>query len=235
LASVIGLIPLVDREQDSLWMLNGYMDAIMETGGVPVMFPLITDKDAIEHLFSICDGIIFTGGHDISPSIYGEEKSEKCGEVITQRDILECELMTRAIDADKPILGICRGMQMLNALSGGTLYQDLPSQFKTDITHGQKPPYNIPIHDVKVEKDSLLYSIVGCDTLSVNSHHHQAIKDLSPKLKPAAYAADGIIEAVYMEDKKFVLALQWHPEFLYKNDNVSIKIFEAFMDAVKNK
>ena len=125
-------------------------------------------------------------------------------------------------------------MQLFNVLLGGTLYQDIQVQRgASDIEHSQKPPYSQPIHDVYIERNNLLHEILQTDSLKVNSYHHQAIKDLSSQLVPVAKAEDGLIEAVVMSDKKFTLAVQWHPEFSYKVDQHSIKLFGKLVQACK--
>jgi len=137
-------------------------------------------------------------------------------------------LVRAAVSADKPIFGICRGIQFLNALLGGTLYQDIPAELQSELSHAQQPPYDLPAHDVKVS--GRLRGLLGTDKLKVNSYHHQGIKRLSPELEPCATAPDGLIEAAYMPDKRFVLAVQWHPECALRRES-SRKLFSAFVDA----
>lgn len=227
----IGVIPLVDFEKKSYWMLPGYMDAIVELGGLPLMLPLSDDKEIISQIAYEFDGFLFTGGHDVSPEMYGERISDKCGKCCIMRDTMEKLLLNEVLKANKPVLGICRGIQIINTVLGGTLYQDLPSQKPSEINHHQTPPYDIPVHNVNIIENTLLYNIIKKDELSVNSYHHQAVKELSPILTTMAYSPDGLIEAVGIKDKKFVLAVQWHPEFSYKTDESSRKIFKAFIDA----
>lgn len=212
-------------------MLPGYMKGIEETGGIPVMLPLTTDKEMIQQLVNQFDGFLFTGGHDVDPALYNEEKDSRCGEISTDRDQMEQILFDYAAALDKPMLGICRGLQLFNVLLGGTLYQDLPSLRESAINHKQNPPYSIPSHDVYIEKGSVLEQILKTDQFQVNSYHHQGIKDLSSELLPVATAPDGLIEAVEMPGKKFVLAVQWHPEFSYRHDPYNIHLFSAFIHA----
>jgi len=176
-----------------------------------------------------CSGFLFTGGQDVSPSLYNENPLPQCGESSPERDTMEKILLSRVIELDKPILGICRGIQLINTVLGGTLYQDLPTQTNSHLDHHQKPPYDKPIHNVTVIENTPLHAVLETDTLAVNSYHHQAIKDLSDKLLPMAKALDGIIEAVYMPNKKFIWGIQWHPEFSYVSDFASKKIFEEFI------
>ncbi len=226
---IIGIMPLVDEDRDSLWMLPGYMDGISEAGGLPIMLPLTGDKDVIRQLANMCQGFLFTGGHDVSPSVYHENVRFPNVSPCPARDKMENDILNIAISEDIPVLGICRGIQFINAALGGTLYQDLPSEHPSSIDHHQSPPYDVPVHEVEIIKDSPLYDIVQADIISVNSYHHQAIKHLSPKLVAMAYSSDGLVEAVYKPGQKFLWAIQWHPEFSYKKDSVSRKIFETFI------
>lgn len=146
---------------------------------------------------------------------------------------MEQELLEFILSLDKPILGICRGIQLLNAALGGTLYQDLPDEHPSDVEHHQKPPYDVPIHTVQLAKDSPLCQLLHKTELSVNSYHHQAIKELSPKLKPMAYSPDGLIEAVWLPSARFVWAIQWHPEFDFHTNPNSQQIFEEFLAHTK--
>jgi putative glutamine amidotransferase len=227
---MIGVLSLYDEEKESYWMLPGYMKGIEEAGGIPVMLPLTTDKDIILSLAHSLDGFLFTGGHDVNPALYGEAATELSGVLCTERDQMEQLLFTFAAELDKPILGICRGLQLFNALLGGTLYQDIPAQRPSIVNHKQKPPYSKPVHQVYIEKDTLLHQVLQTDSFMVNSYHHQGIKKLSEQLEAAAIADDGLIEAVVMPNKTFILAVQWHPEFSYKQDNHNFKLFQEFVN-----
>ena len=222
-------MPLWDDEKDSLWMLPGYLEGLQEAGATPVILSLTEDREEIEHLVDICDGILLTGGHDVDPSVYGEEALNGTVLCCKARDNLERIVLEDAMQKDKPILGICRGIQLINALLGGTLYQDLPTQHPSDIDHHQTPPYDVPVHDVFIKKDSPLYDCLGSDRISVNSYHHQAVKDVAPCLEVMAESEDGIVEALYKPFYRFLWAVQWHPEFSYKKDDNSRKIFKAFV------
>lgn len=230
---VIGVVPLWDDEKESLWMLPNYLDAIISESALPIVFPLTTDEKDIKQLASMCDGILFTGGHDVSPSVYGEQKRDVCGEPCAARDTMEGILLDICIQAQMPALGICRGIQFFNAYLGGTLYQDLPTDFPSTVEHHMSAPYDKYIHTVSLIKDTPLYDLLRVDTLPVNSYHHQAIANLSPKLKPMAIAEDGIVEAVYLPEHPFLWAVQWHPEFLYGCDEPSKKIFRAFLRMIQ--
>lgn len=226
---IIGVIPLWDDEKESIWMLPDYMNVLEDNNAIPIMFPLSTDKTNLDRCYDMVDGILFTGGHDINPKLYNQEKKEVCGVQCDKRDEMESYLFKKAIKDDKPILGICRGIQLFNALLGGTLYQDLPTEHSSEIKHTMIKPYNRGIHSVDILKSTPLYKIIEVDKLSVNSYHHQAIKDLAPSLVANAISEDGLIEAISMTNKKFVMAVQWHPEFLWKNSKENNLIIAEFI------
>ncbi len=230
---IIGVMPLWDDEKESLWMLPGYLDGITEAGGIPVIFPFSSDEQELDHLISLCGGFLFTGGHDVSPEIYGETPLTGLVDTCRKRDEMETLILRKAMAADKPILGICRGIQFINAALGGTLWQDLPSQHPSDVNHHQNPPYNIPTHDVRILRGTPLHNCLGTEFLPVNSYHHQAVSRLASGLSAMAVSPDGLTEALYKPDQRFLWALQWHPEFSWQTDENSRIIFRAFTDAAR--
>ncbi len=232
LKPLIGVMPLWDDDKESVWMLPGYLEGIRQAGGIPVILPFTSENDELEQLAKMCDGFLFTGGHDVSPELYSEKPVDDSVICCKDRDEMESWYLKYAISSDKPLLGICRGIQFINAALGGTLYQDLPTQHSSEIDHHQKPPYDIPVHTVSIVKDSPLGKLLDTEQLSVNSYHHQAVKDLSPRLKAMAISTDGLIEAVFMPEHRFLWAVQWHPEFSYLTDINSRKIFKAFIDSL---
>lgn len=234
---MIGVLPLYDSEKESYWMLPGYMKGIEEAGGIPVMLPLTSDIHMIKTLASSFDGFLFTGGQDVDPKLYGEKEEEFCQETCSDRDVMEKLLFDEILLLDKPVFGICRGLQIINVLLGGTLYQDLQAQFPLrEEGHKQQHPYDEPMHRVLIEKDSPLYELMeGREAMMVNSLHHQGVKDLSPKLAQAAYSEDGLAEAAYMPGKTFIFAVQWHPEFNFHQDPSSFRLFQAFTAACLEK
>lgn len=226
----IGVIPLFDYKRDSYWMIPGYLDGIRSAGGFPVVLPLINDSSGIEKAMELCDGFLFTGGQDVEPKVYNEEKTELCGETSPERDEMEKLVLEEAMKRNKPVLGICRGIQFINACLGGTLWQDIPSQFSDKLKHCQKPPYDQPVHDVQIIENSPLHDLLKKEKISVNSYHHQGVRELSPQLKAMATASDGLTEAVYAPGNSFLWAVQWHPEFSFRKDENSRLIFKAFID-----
>ena len=229
---VVGVMPLWDDEKDSLWMLPGYLEGIRQAGGLPIVLPLTEDVGELEQLAGLCDGFLFTGGHDVSPALYHEEPLEGLVDCCQIRDAMEGTVLQMALDRDLPVLGICRGIQFINAFLGGSLYQDLPSQHPSEIEHHQAPPYDVPAHAVALVEGSPLRRCLGVERLPVNSYHHQAVRRLAPGLEAMACAPDGLTEAAYMPGKRFLWAVQWHPEFSYKTDEYSRRIFRVLIDSM---
>lgn len=227
---IIGVLPLFDREKDSIWMLPAYLRGVQAAGGIPVILPLDGLEDC-ERLADSLDGFLFTGGQDVDPTLYGEETLPVCGELCPARDRLEQALLTRALERRKPVLGICRGLQLINAALGGTLWQDLQAQRPESRNHRMERPYDCAEH--QVELFDPLASLYGTRRLGVNSCHHQGIKTLAPDLRPMAVAEDGLIEAFCDPAQPFLWAVQWHPEFFDPKIGVGAAIFRAFVDAAR--
>lgn len=230
---VIGVVPLVDSARDSLWMIPGYVDGLLRAGAIPVTLPLTDDSAVIKELAGQLDGILLTGGQDIAPERYRAQPLAECGETCTGRDAMELRLVRAALKRNLPILGICRGVQLLNVYFGGTLFQDLPAQHPHGIDHHMQPPYDRPVHRVDLVPKSPLANLLGCDSLQVNSYHHQAIRRLGRRLQVMAVSEDGLIEAVYLPDYRFVWGVQWHPELSYRTDANSRTVLQAFSQAAK--
>ena len=228
---IIGVMPLWDEDKNSIWMLPDYLEAVKKTGGVPFVFPFLEEDADILRLTPLCDGFLFTGGQDVAPLLYGEEEAKELGECCEKRDHMEQIVLKEALREDKPVFGICRGIQLINAALGGSLYQDLPTMHPSRTCHSQPAPYDVPSHEVQVLQDTPLRSCIQKDRLSVNSCHHQAIKDPAQGLQAMALSPDGLIEAMCRPDSRFLWAVQWHPEFLFEKDENSQKLFRAFIQA----
>ena len=228
---VICVLPLADTDRESWWMLPGYMELIREAGGLPLMPALGSSEEEIAQIADLADGFLFTGGHDVDPALYGEE-NRACGALSHERDELEAALLPLALREDKPVLGICRGLQFINAFLGGTLWQDLPTEYDSPIAHRMQKPYHRDAHSVNFLADTPFTPLFGEGEYGVNSLHHQAIKKLAPALRAAAVAPDGLVEAVWMPEKRFVLAVQWHPEFRSANAG-SRALAAAFVEACR--
>lgn len=233
----IGLTPSHTLSTDDLAMRYTYLDAIAYAGGIPMVLPLKASREDLKAIVEKMDGILFVGGPDIHPFRFGEETQRYCGEVSLVRDELELTLLSVAMELEKPILGICRGIQLLNVGLGGTLYQDLPSQWKEEfpISHSQACKGELPSHHIEVVPNTLLSSIVSAPQIEVNSFHHQAVKDLAPKLRASGYAPNRLIEAIeFPEYPNFFLGVQWHPEYLFAHNEAAGKLFTAFVDACRS-
>lgn len=229
---VIGVMPLYDDEKKSYWMLPGYMKMLEEENAIPLMLPLTSKTKELDYFLEICGGFLLTGGHDVSPSVYNAEKKPWCGSCCKLRDEMEKYILKNAVAMDKSVLGICRGIQFMNSCYGGTLYQDLKTEHKSFIEHHMKPPYNRVAHQITIQKDTLLYYILNKEQIGVNSYHHQAIRKLSSDFQEMAVSEDGLIEGIYMPSRKFIVGIQWHPEFSYDVDENSRKLINAFVISV---
>ncbi len=231
---IIGLTPSHDLEHDDISMRPTYLEAISAAGGIPVVLPLEASTEDLRQLADTLDGFVFTGGPDPHPFLFGEETHAQCGQVSLKRDSLETRLLPLVMETRKPILGICRGIQIINVALGGTIYQDIPSQFGQGegpfpLAHKQPFPYAQPSHTVYVAAGTRLAQIFGTNTLQVNSMHHQALKDMAPGLMACGFASDGLIEAAEMPGYPFLTAVQWHPEYLWKKDPAMANLFAEFI------
>ena len=207
-------------ETGSVRLSSAYTDAIVRAGGIPVVLPIIDDQALAERLLAKVDGVVFSGGPDIDPAEYGEEVWNGTVKIDAVRDRSDLLLARAALSSGKPVLAICRGEQLMNVVLGGTLYQDIPTQVDTFIKHSGFD------HRIGVEKGSVLYQIFGQDSLSVNSSHHQAVKDPAPGIRISAYAPDGVVEAYEYEH---VLSVQFHPERLVQKDSSWLALFRYFI------
>lgn len=229
---IIGLTTFIESKGTSKYnCLNcNYINAIVEAGGTPVMIPLVGEEESLLKYMNIIDGILFTGGVDVSPLYYGENPIKDIGAIEQDRDAYEMFLFKEAYDVNMPIMGICRGIQLINVALGGSLYQDINSQIESSLGHNPKEsPMNQVHHMIRIEKNSKLYDIFENETIAVNSFHHQSIKDLGKGLKVTAHSYDGIIEAVESMERDFVLGVQWHPEALVPKHETSKKLFNEFV------
>ncbi len=217
-------------------LMHSYIAALTEAGSAPVMIPSGLTEDARVSLLGCVDGILLTGGGDIATERFHGEFHPSVEGVDPDRDELEFSLLQAASESGIPFLGICRGFQVVNVALGGTLFTHIEDQFPGAIKHDydSSSQRQLLAHEVNVQKASQLSGILGEIKLGVNSLHHQGIKDLSPALRPAGYAPDGLVEALELPGHPFGLAVQWHPEWL-TDQPVTRRLFRAFVDAAGNK
>lgn len=213
---------------------SDYVKAVIESGALPVLIPPLEDRNRLDLILSGIDGIIITGGDDISPEIYGEENTGLSLNTSRVRDEVELYLMGKAVNSGNPVLGICRGFQLVNIFFGGTLYQDLESQFKGRINHKNNFRNSEDLHhEVIIESGSRLSSIIRSERFMVNSRHHQGVKEPGRGLVPSAYASDGIIEALEQRNLN-IIAVQWHPENLVRLGGKYISLFADLVQRCKS-
>jgi putative glutamine amidotransferase len=207
-----------------------YLDALLSEGGLPVILPFALDLQDIKALVDAMDGFVFTGGMDVGSELYQREGEATA---MSSRDQFEMKLLSEVIRQDKPILGICRGLQIINVALGGTLYPDLEALVaQPPIDHDQSNHLDLVWHHtVAVEPDGLLRRICGKQTLKVNSLHHQGVRELGRGMSVEARSADGLIEAARMSQVGYGLLVQWHPELIYEKDPMARLLFHSFLKA----
>lgn len=223
-----GPIPGLDRS----YVNEDYVNAVVKAGGIPIVLPIVDDLNLVHQQIESCDCIIISGGQDIHPKFYSENQHRELGFVNSRIDLYQIELARLAIEKDMPLLGICRGMQVVNVVSGGSLYQDLSELSGEVLKHVQSGRRYEVAHKIQLESDSILNGIFG-ESVMVNSYHHQSLKAVGDGLRVTARAEDGIIEAVEMIDKKFVVGVQWHPEMMLAGDEGMLGLFKALVENFK--
>jgi len=204
------------------------VDAVTEVGGVPVLLPPIKSEEDVERFFDIVDGFIFTGGSDINPATYGQEKHETTNILPERREEFDLMLMKKVLDSDKPVLGICLGMQEMNVACKGTLIQDIPSQTNSTLIHKGKDSG----HEVEIVDGTMTRDLLGGLTFAVNSMHHQAVDELGEGLTITAKSPDGIIEGIEKSDHPYAVGVQWHPEYLTEDES-QMNLFRGLIKAAK--
>jgi putative glutamine amidotransferase len=213
-----------------------YVDGVAGAGGVPVVLPPTGEETAAEAVIRSLDGLLLSGGSDLDPGYYGEEPVPELGVTLPERDAFEMTLVGLALRRGMPVFGICRGMQVLNVALGGTLYQDLPSQWERDVLkHRQDTPKWQPTHEVRVEDGSYVAGVMDRRVVKVNSYHHQGVKDLARGLLATGRSSDGVVEAVEAVDvsERWLLGVQWHAEAMRGAGPQQESLFEAHVLAAK--
>jgi len=233
---IIGITMFQETEVEKSFSLvsNNYLNAIENAGGVPLFLPVSEDMEDVKPYLDMIDGIIFSGGEGVGPINFDENPLKAISNINPSRDNFELALFQEAYNMDMPILGICRGAQLINVALGGNLYQDIFSQIPN--CHGHMPSgmqvYDL-FHLIDIEENSKLFNIFETTELEVNSFHHQGIKDIGKDLKVTATAKDGVIEGIESLSRKFLTGVQWHPEDLVLKHNEFLKLFKAFIDSTK--
>jgi putative glutamine amidotransferase len=231
----IGITMRLEIPTRRFYLGRDYAEAIAGVGGLPVQIPLIPDREYLGELVAGLDGILLPGSDtDVDPARFGEQPHSKLGTVVPEKDETDLIVLEAAEKRGLPVFAICFGVQVLNVFRGGTLIQDIPAQMEGSINHQQGIPLDRRSHSISVEADSLIERGlgVGGNTTKVNSHHHQAISKIGNGLRPTAWAADGVVEAVEGTDEgRFIFGAQWHPELDWKNDSLSQYLFGRFIDA----
>ena len=225
---IIGIVACGYMDQRQ-FVPQTYIRAMEDAGGIPVILPCTREEEAFPYYGKICDGFLFCGGDDVSPLLFGEELQTDRGRTDTRTDIFHLSFMEYALQTKFPILGICRGMQILNIALGGTIFQDLALRPASSLNHMQLSESRADTsHKITVSQNSMLYNILG-DSACVNSFHHQSVHTLGTDLKITAIASDGVIEAVESVSRPFVLGVQWHPECMYQSIEPMQKLFHTFL------
>ena len=214
---------------------ENYVKAVRRAGGVPMVITMTDDKEEISRILRIVDGVILTGGQDVDPARYGESPVPELGKVYHARDAFDIMLVTMAVEADLPVLGICRGSQVMNVAFGGSLYQDIPSQLPDTYLKHRVNSKNEIHHDVKISDGTLLHKMLGASA-SVNSSHHQSVKDVAPGFIVSAVSEDGVVEAIEKKDAPFVVGVQFHPEgFVAAGNDSLMPIFSHFIQSATSR
>lgn len=217
--------------QPTIMLMQSYVNAVLQAGGVPVLIPSLIAEDGWDAVYSRMDGILFSGGGDISLDFFTGDPHPRIDDVDVARDSVELRFIQAAAADGKPFLGICRGCQMVNVALGGTLYTHIPDQLPNALDHDY--PGNrrtVLVHEVKIEEGTRIADIYGDPIIKVNSLHHQGLKDVAPALRVSGSSPDGLVEAIELPDHPFGLAVQWHPEWL--TDQASTRnLFRKFVEA----
>lgn len=220
--------------QERSYVNHEYVTSILKAEGVPVLLPIISDVEAMARQIDCVDGVLLSGGYDIHPQFYGEEPHPRLESIYPERDAYELDVLRLAHQQGKPILGICRGLQLMNVAFGGTLYQDISHlQTESSIQHNQKSQMHVAGHSIELMEGTRLHQIFKQKWIVTNSFHHQAIKQLAPGFAVSAKAKDGIIEGIEKQGPSFMLGVQWHPEMMVAKHSNMVQLFEYFVQEAR--
>jgi putative glutamine amidotransferase len=232
----VSLRPFAGRRLPPKLALNrAYFDAIESAGAVALPIPVVRDPLRLRHIYEYIDALLLPGGADVEPGRYGAAPRDDCNlSVDPELDEVEFRLAEWALEDGLPVLGVCRGIQVLNVVCGGTLWQDVQVEGAADHSHDQKPRDAL-VHELDVKPDSLLARTMGATDVRVNSLHHQAIRELGGSLRAVAYSADGLIEGVELPSHEFVLGIQCHPEELSKKEEWAARLFAGLVASAQHR
>lgn len=239
---VVGITSFCDCEHSKKYtkIRCSYINAVYRAGGTPIIIPPFDSTKHLKEYIDLVDALVLSGGEDVAPASYGEDTVIELDNINPDRDKWEISLFKEAYKAEKPILGICRGMQLINVSLGGSLYQDIDHQLNCDFSHlpldlEKRENLEYVNHKIFILKNTQLDQILSADQLTVNSHHHQAIKEIAESLNISAKSECGIIEAVENKNEAFLMGVQWHPEDLIDNSSSFINLFAELIKAADNK
>ncbi len=232
---IIGILCDINKEEGKedrplYFVKSNYVSAVKEAGGIPLIIAPSKDENDLTKTLNLIDGLLMPGGDDIDPKYFKEELHPSV--VLIDPQIIQFQMgfLNKALNKGIPIFGICAGLQIINIVCGGNIYQDIPSEYSNPIKHKKnEKEKEDPFHNVKIEKKTKLYNILQKGEITVNSTHHQALKDVAVGFKVTARSEDGLIEAIESRKHRFVIGVQWHPEDLYKEDNLFLKLFERLV------
>ena len=240
---IIGITTMSDHDAAGLHAPRfsnnqSYSKAVMAAGGIPLLIPQVEDAESLRALYECLDGLLIPGGVDINPRYFREDAHPEVDIPDDGLDFVETTMLPWALADDLPIFGICRGHQVLNVVLGGTLWQDIPSQYPTVFDHRESYKRKIRdylAHDVRIAPDTRLRAIVGAERVWVNTSHHQAVKQVAPSLRATAWASDDICEGLESPDRHFLLTVQWHPEEMVRKHEWARRLFGALVEAAHSR
>jgi len=230
MAPVIGITSSYDRETGRTFLSRYYIQAVEAAGGLPLVLPCLLAENSVAQIPDFIDGLLLSGGVDVDPLLFGEEPQPAMGDICPQRDKFELALTRKVLEKDIPILGICRGIQLLNIAAGGTVLQDIGTAVKSPLKHDQLAPRWYGTHTIHTLPGSKAAAILGRQIV-VNSFHHQAVGKVAEGFTVTAWSADGVVEAIESTNHHFVLGLQCHPECMWDQDPRILGIFKALVEA----
>ncbi|MEJ6347755.1 gamma-glutamyl-gamma-aminobutyrate hydrolase family protein [Holzapfeliella sp. He02] len=210
-----------------------YVTSVSDNGGIPFIIPLTNDASVIKQQIDAVDALILSGGHDVSPRFYHEEPKANLGDISPERDEFDFALLKYAEEKQIPVLGICRGAQIMNVFHGGSLHQDLSYRSEDSLKHNQQKHPDMTTHSVNIAPDSKLFDSLKTTQTLVNSFHHQVINQLADTFVVSATASDGVIEGFESPTHPFLLAVQWHPEMLHRRSELMNQLFKSLINHTK--